>query len=503
MTRRQKDLFPDLPDGKKYVSDFPELMAEWHPSKNEGLNPEDVTHGSNKKAWWFCANGHEWEATIGSRPKNGCPHCSNLYVSQGSSLLDLNPTVCLEWDYEKNDKKPSVYNPKSGKKVWWRCSKGEDHVWEARIASRAAPEDGILSGCPFCAGRKPSKGYNLAVAYPELLNEWDYSKNQKPPENYVPKSNYKVWWKCLKGHEWQSQINNRTNGRNCPECNIKSSRAEMRILTELMTCYPNVMSRKKVEGFEVDIFLPDLAIGIEYDGSYWHSEKQDYDLKKQRALEAAGVRLYRVREKPLTKLSPDDIIVERVEELEKHTVNKLLSLISPNHHAAIDYISKSNWMNDDLYKRYLDNFPSPLPENSLAQNNPSLCAEWHPSKNIPLLPKNFTPNSGQKVWWLCSMGHEWEATIDSRNRSRRPSGCPYCSPTRKMASDENNMAKTRPDVAKYFHPTKNGKDTPEKLVEGTGKMLWWQCELGHEWQQRGYALLKTKGHLCPTCRKTK
>jgi len=33
MSRRQKDLFPDLPDGKKYVSDIPELMAEWHPTK--------------------------------------------------------------------------------------------------------------------------------------------------------------------------------------------------------------------------------------------------------------------------------------------------------------------------------------------------------------------------------------------------------------------------------------------------------------------------------------
>ena len=182
MSRRQKDLFPELPDGKKYVSDIPELMAEWHPTKNEGLVPEDISHGSGRKSWWLCAKGHEWEATISSRPRNGCPYCSNLYVSEGSSLLDLNPTVCLEWDYDKNDKKTSEYNPKSGKKVWWRCSKGEDHVWEARIASRAAPNDGILSGCPFCAGRKPSKGYNLAVVHPELLHEWDYSKNIKPPE---------------------------------------------------------------------------------------------------------------------------------------------------------------------------------------------------------------------------------------------------------------------------------------------------------------------------------
>ena len=136
-----------------------------------------------------------------------------------------------------------------------------------------------------------------------------------------------------------------------------------------------------------------------------------------------------------------------------------------------------------MYRSYLNNFPSPLPENSLAKNNPFLCAEWHPSKNIPLVPQNFTPNSGQKVWWLCSKGHEWEATIDSRNSSKRPSSCPYCSPTRKLASKENNMAKTRPDVARFFHPTKNGYDTPLTLVEGTGKLLWLRCENGHEWQQ--------------------
>ena len=503
MSRRQQDLFPDLPDGKKYVSDIPELVAQWHPAKNDDLNPQDVTHGSARKVWWLCSEGHEWEATINSRPRNGCPYCSNLYPSEGSSLLDCNPTACKEWDYEKNENPPSEYNPKSGKKVWWRCLVGDDHVWEARIASRTAPNDGVLTGCPFCAGRKPSKSYNLAVVHPELMPEWHYEKNELPPEQYVPKSNYPVWWQCIKGHEWKSKISNRANGRNCPECNIQSSRAEMRIFTELMTCFPNVMSRKKLEGFEVDIFIPDLSIGIEYDGSYWHTDKQDHDLKKQAALEALGVKLLRVQEKPLSKISANDIIVERAEELRKETVNKLLSLISPTNAATIDYLSKAAWVNDELYKSYLDNFTSPLPDNSLAEDNPNLCTEWHPTKNLPLLPINFTPNSGQKVWWLCSFGHEWEATIDSRNRKRRPSNCPYCSPTRKMASEENNMAKRRPDIAMYFHPTKNGDQTPEKLVEGTGKILWWQCELGHEWQQRGYAMLKTKGHLCPICRKTK
>ena len=250
----------------------------------------NITHGSTKKAWWLCSAGHEWQAAINSRPRNGCPYCSNLYVSEGSSLLDLNPSVCEEWDYDRNEKKPlPTIIPKVVRKFGGAVLRARDHRWEARIASRVAPDDGILSACPFCAGRKPSKGYNFAVVYPDLLKEWDYEKNRRSPEEYTPQSNYSVWWKCIKGHGWKSQINNRANGRNCPECNIKSSRAEIRILTELMTCFPNVLSRRKIEGFEVDIFLPDLGVGIEYDGSYWHSDKHELDVKKQNSLEGAGV----------------------------------------------------------------------------------------------------------------------------------------------------------------------------------------------------------------------
>ena len=59
MSRRQKDLFPELPVGKKYVSDIPELAAEWHPTKNGELVPEDISYGSGRKLWWRCAEGHE------------------------------------------------------------------------------------------------------------------------------------------------------------------------------------------------------------------------------------------------------------------------------------------------------------------------------------------------------------------------------------------------------------------------------------------------------------
>ena len=55
----------------------PKLAAEWHPTKNGLLSPEHVSISSNKRVWWKCAKGHEWQAVInGRRGDVGCPYCA-------------------------------------------------------------------------------------------------------------------------------------------------------------------------------------------------------------------------------------------------------------------------------------------------------------------------------------------------------------------------------------------------------------------------------------------
>jgi hypothetical protein len=52
------------------------LMKEWHPSLNPGLNPRKLTTAYNRKLWWLCETGHEWQATLRSRIMgSGCPVC--------------------------------------------------------------------------------------------------------------------------------------------------------------------------------------------------------------------------------------------------------------------------------------------------------------------------------------------------------------------------------------------------------------------------------------------
>lgn len=61
----------------------PGLSEEWHPTRNGSLNTQDVTPYSNKKVWWICQKGHEWQARIEDRTRGtGCPFCFRLRMSK-------------------------------------------------------------------------------------------------------------------------------------------------------------------------------------------------------------------------------------------------------------------------------------------------------------------------------------------------------------------------------------------------------------------------------------
>jgi hypothetical protein len=60
---------------------------------------------------------------------------------------------------------------------------------------------------------------------------------------------------------------------------------------------------------------------------------------------------------------------------------------------------------------------------SLIEVEPGLVKEWHPSANPGLTPRNVTIAYPRKVWWICSEGHEWKATIKCRMKGN---GCPLC-----------------------------------------------------------------------------
>lgn len=212
-----------LPGTNDLTTLRPDLAAQWHPTKNSPLTPEMVTSKSNKKVWWLCEKGHEWEAIIANRVNGkGCPYCAGKKVLQGfNDLASQHPDLAAQWHPTKNGELiPNQVTVSSHKKIWWICPDCE-HEWEAVIDSRT--RNG--SGCPYCSGRKVLTGLNdLTTVNPQLAADWHPSKNgELTPQQVTSKSGKKVWWQCSNNHEWEAVIANRANGTGCPICNRPGS----------------------------------------------------------------------------------------------------------------------------------------------------------------------------------------------------------------------------------------------------------------------------------------
>ena len=215
---------------------YPNVARELHPTKNQGLDPDRIGCRSGQTVWWKCPEcGNEWKSRIIDRTTKGqgCKTCGNKrgaekrnrkIIAESGSFANHYPELLKEWDHEKNDPlSPYDFSASSGSKVWWKCiSCG--HEWQATINGRSRGQ-----GCKECGNRRAQitrlqrkikiEG-SLTDRYPEIANEWDYSKNESLlPSDFTFASNRKVWWKCKTcGNEWESRISQRTRGQGCPQC---------------------------------------------------------------------------------------------------------------------------------------------------------------------------------------------------------------------------------------------------------------------------------------------
>lgn len=132
-------------------------------------------------------------------------------------------------------------------------------------------------------------------------------------------------------------------------------------------------------------------------------------------------------------------------------------------------------------------------QNDLATVNPDLASEWHPTKNGLLLPSQVGAGTKRKVWWKCHLGHEWEASVSSRNKG---SGCPYCAGQRAI-SGVNDLSTVNPGLAAEWHPNKNGPLYPNQIMPKSSRKVWWLGKCGHEWEATISS--RTTGSGCPYC----
>lgn len=542
---------------------YPELVEEWDSKKNGDMSPSRIMSGSNQKVWWKCSKGHEWITSVNQRTHGtGCPYCSNKKVLAGfNDLATTNPNLTVEWNYEKNEGiKPSEVVAGSGKKVWWRCSKG--HEWEAVISSRASKESSRK--CPFCSGKRIIVGEtDLQTTHPTIAKEWDYEKNYPltpldvsagseknvwwkgtcghswnamignrtrlnggctvcsshkllkgindlqslspelskewhptkngviSPSDVFLHAGKKYWWMCAKGHEWRSSVNHRSQGRGCPYCSAEkhTSFPEQAVFYYVSKCFNITENRHRIGSFEVDVYLPEVQIAIEYDGVFYHNTAVAIkrEKKKTEFFASKSIRLIRIKESDRNTVE-GDIIYYNYDPTYKQlcwAIEKLFGLLDfggpiPNLDIEHDRI--------EIYQQYVNSEK----ENSLAVKFPEIAKHWNYKKNGMLDPTMVSYSSGKTVWWICSHGHEWQAFVYSRLKS----GCPYCSGKR-VIRGENDLATIRPDLVAEWNNSKNGNLALSELSMSSREHVWWRCSKGHEWKSR--LCTRIKGDGCPYC----
>lgn len=194
---------------------YPHLAIEFNVTLN-GTRPDQVRGQSNKKMWWTCPEGHDYEAPISRRSASGsgCPYCKNVKVLKGyNDLATAYPEVAMQLDAEKSGFTASEVMGKSSKRAWWKCAEG--HSWEAAISSRS----GKGRGCPSCSGWSVTEENSLASKFPGLIPFFDVEKNGIDPSKVAPTSKKKFWWTCENGHSYEQMPLNKTKQNDgCPYC---------------------------------------------------------------------------------------------------------------------------------------------------------------------------------------------------------------------------------------------------------------------------------------------
>ena len=196
----------------------PDIAAEWHPTSNGDRTPTNTMASSNKKYWFRCVLGHDWQMTLLNRTHGGqgCPVCAGQTVLRGfNDMATTAPELAIQWHPTRNAPlNPTDVFRSTARRFWWQDSLG--HEWQASANERANG-----SGCPFCSGQRVLTGFNdLTTRYPEIADEWSWEKNaERRPDTITSRNGFKAWWTCSRcGYDWRTTVASRTAGNGCPAC---------------------------------------------------------------------------------------------------------------------------------------------------------------------------------------------------------------------------------------------------------------------------------------------
>ena len=500
----------------------PELISQWDYDKND-LQPNAVTHGSHEKVWWKCEQGHSYQQAINKKTsrKTGCPVCSgHLTISGVNDFATVYPELAREWHPAKNeDLLPSDISKKNGRKVWWICKYG--HEWQATPHDRATDN----TGCPICSQRRltsfPEQAifYYIRKLYPDAVNRYrEIFNNGMELDIYVPSIRFAVEFDGAAWHGTE-EVHKREKLKYdiCRKNKITLFRVKERTGKEWRDVADAIYTiHKRKEKEELQAVIQAILDSIDPVSNMWtrrnplcvHSSIT-VDLER----DANEIREY------LTPI-PNSLVDLRPDLVKEWNVEKngylRPEMFGINSNDKVWWkCSKCGheWRTTVIHRGGKRNSGCPecakekkgktftkrrvVERGSLAEKNPALAAEWHPTKNGSLTPADVTEKRFANVWWLCpKCGYEWEASPNNRSKGV---GCPCCS-GRVPKIGVNDFKTLYPDLAVEWDYERNGEIRPEQFLPKSGKKVWRRCSIcGHEWEIE--IRNRTNGHGCPHYRR--
>lgn len=305
------------------VAAVPMLVTAWRDERQyDGLRVEQLCGGVAAKNFGRtyslrCPSNHKLDTVVRRFVTVGCPYCRGSETRQISrrSLGEADPELAAIFHPVRNgDLAPATTPENYRQPLWWKSVHCCGFEWQETIAERTLgrrPQAG--RGYHYCPACRSVWG-SLAWLDPELAAEW-HPDNELTPWHVKPFSGgVDVKWRCAANpvHAWRASVMARSSGRLCPQCSTAgTSQIEKYFLAAAQALDPTA-DAARLGRWQVDVFMPEFALVVEYDGSYWHRDRVQVDVRKTQELIRIGYQVARIRENDLQHLQLENSRLRQV-----------------------------------------------------------------------------------------------------------------------------------------------------------------------------------------------
>ncbi len=339
---------------------------------------------------------------------------------------------------------------------------------------------------------------------PDILQEWDYGLNTLTPKDVSYGSDTKIWWNCLKCHnKWFRRVGDRSSGRGCPECakkqrikTYKRTKANNNNLAEVrpdlvLEWHPTKNGTLRPQDLAVNstdkVWWKCLNCGNEWISNVNNRNRgsgcPECVKGKQTSFPEQTLFFY------IKEAYPDAKSRYYLEGLEFDifisSINTAIEYDGVFWHSK-DKAIKNEKIKDDYCEKNGIRLIR-VRDVSLGNTDYAECIFCKDGNNRSLVDaiSELMRILHQKV--DVDINRDLIEIINQYQKEKR----------------ENSLLYRFPDIAKEWHPTKNGNLKPENIPAGYTKRIWWKCRVcGEEWQASPNSRIdigRGKHHECPHC----